>query len=228
MPPPTNPHTDARPAAERRRADRRRPGGSLPPGQPERRRGDRRAHHRTGSPAMAARQRRYQAAYCLHGTAERGALAWEDLVHWPDWGTLPSDALDRLAWAAGAWAHAHELRRCIDGRLLTLLRHQLGSAGFAALLEAGDPPEPLRRALVPQDEALAQRLAASDPQPWDQRLHEVGRECLLATIGSAPLRHCLRLRHWPDAPDAALVLPGDEAAAIVRLAWARTGARSDA
>lgn len=217
---------------ERRRgADRRRPGGRLPAGQPERRRSDRRAAMArsagTGVDAWlpgsasdltgaARRAARYRAARALLATEALPALDWEDLLHWPAWGGLRAAIVDHLALAAGAVAYADEWHRCIDGQVLKRLREQLGPAAFDGLLTAPGAPDDLRRQLPPW--RTSAWTGARDAS-WSQGLVTAGRDCLLAAVPPAALRDWLRQHHWPDSAAAEGFDPAlADALAVVRIA----------
>jgi hypothetical protein len=139
------------------------------------------------------RERRREVAHLLVDAALRADLDWVDLAHLPDWADRPADQLDALAWAAAAWLHAHELRRCIDGPVLSLLRTRLGEAAFAALRSTS----PVADAAEPMPPALD--LAAMSAPQLDALLLSRGRDCLLASIESSALRRCLREHWWPGA-----------------------------
>jgi hypothetical protein len=105
----------------------------------------------------------------------------------------PVSELDDLAWAAAAWLHAHELRRCIDGRVLTLLRARLGETAFAVLRCVSSPADAAGRTPPALD------LAAMPAPQLDALLLSLGRDCLLASVEPPSLRRCLREHWWPAA-----------------------------
>jgi len=165
------------------------------------------------STAAAVRDRRSRAAHLLANASRRADLEWADLSNLPDWALRTSGEIDDLAWATGAWLHADALRRCIDGRLLALLRSRLGDAALAALSKASPAPA-TEREMPPLD------LASIQPQQLDALLLASGRECLMACIEPSSVRRCLREHWWPNA-SAATTVPGRAAArAIVDLALA--------
>lgn len=171
----------------------------------------------TSSPEVAAsatRERRSRAARLLADASRRADLEWADLAHLPDWAHRPVDELDQLAWAAAAWLHAHELRRCIDGPVLSLLRTRLGKTAFAVLMSAALPAD----AAGHHQPAL--HLAAMPVSQIDTLLLSLGRDCLLASVEPPALRRCLREHWWPtargpvQAPSAAVARAAVQAAMV--------------
>lgn len=196
--------------AERRRADRRcRAQLGEPPSWhgPERRKAPRRAGGVAPPAASAAalRQARQRAMGLLAACPSRSHLTWSDLGQLPDWACMPLEALEAMAWRAGAWAYADELRRCIDGRVLKVLRECLGDDMLAALMKGkvatGDlgidlPP------LVVISAPIRWGRPAFEPGNWMDQIASAGRECVLASVPSRTLRQALRELLWPETAAA--------------------------
>ncbi|HET9642764.1 MAG TPA: hypothetical protein VFP68_05300 [Burkholderiaceae bacterium] len=162
--------------------------------------------------ARAVRERRREVAHLLVDAALRADLEWADLAHLPDWADRPADELDALAWATAAWLHAHELRRCIDGPVLSLLRTRLGESAFAALRSTPPPGG------APESTPPSLDLAAMSAPQLDALLLSRGRDCLLASVESSALRRCLR-EHWWQAVSGPVIAPSTALAqAAVRAA----------
>jgi len=139
-----------------------------------------------------ARHHRTRAARLLAGADSRGSISWAELAQFPEWAFASEGMRDTLAWAAGAWRHRDALRRCIDGGLLDRVRARLGNTAFDVLMEA-----PAAEGAV--DQATLDAMCRS-PQALEEALPPSGREWLLASVGSAALRRCLRELWWPDMP----------------------------
>jgi hypothetical protein len=154
------------------------------------------------------RARRGAAARWLAASPRRAELAWADLAAWPGWADLPPDRLQQLAFAAGAWAHADTVRRCIDGRVLKHLRSRLGESALRSLMQ---PPE------EPQA-AMPLLLGDLDAALLDTLLPAIGRDWLLASVASPLLREALREQLWPAAGPALRAINGAAAASVVALA----------
>ena len=139
--------------------------------------------------ALRARPRRQTAARVLAGDPRRAQLGWDDLAAWPDWAALDTDALHALQRQCGLWLHTTDWQRCICGARLKQVRQWLGDAAFTwlmALPQASCKPANAASASVLPD--------AANLDVW---LLDEGREVLLASVGSAPLRVVLRERLWP-------------------------------
>lgn len=141
--------------------------------------------------AVRARPRRQAAARALATDPRRTQLGWDDLGAWPDWAALEPDALLALQRQCGLWLHTADWQRCICGAQLKQVRQGLGDAAFAwlmALPQAGH---------VPATATATPARALPDAAGLDAWLLDEGREVLLASVGSAPLRVVLRERLWP-------------------------------
>jgi hypothetical protein len=159
--------------------------------------------------ARGARVRRAGAARLLAATPGRAAVPWQDLSALPDWASWPAERLEALAWAAGAWRHAAALRRCIDGRVLAMLRERLGPHAAQQLSASTGCEEASQPASDPC------RFEASSPAQIDTWLRNSGRSALLDGIPSDPLRSSLRAALWQQAADAAHpALPATDARAL--------------
>ena len=139
--------------------------------------------------ALRARPRRQAAAQALAGDPRRAQLGWDDLAAWPDWAALEPEALHALQRQCGLWLHVADWQRCICGARLKQVRQWLGDAAFAWLMAL---PQARNK---PADAAPAS--AMPDAAHLDAWLLDEGREVLLASLGSAPLRVVLRERLWP-------------------------------
>ena len=139
--------------------------------------------------ALRARPRRQAAARALAGDPRRAQLGWDDLGAWPGWAALEPDALHALQRQCGLWLHTADWQRCICGARLKQVRLLLGDAAFAWLMAlpqaSGMPANATPASVLP------------DPAHLDAWLLDEGREVLLASVGSAPLRVVLRERLWP-------------------------------
>ena len=139
--------------------------------------------------AVRLRPRRQAAARALATDPRRAQLGWDDLGAWPDWAAIHPDALLDLQRRCGLWLHTADWQRCICGARLKQVRQGLGDAAFAwlmALPQAGHVPA-----------AATPARALPDAANLDTWLLDEGREVLLASVGSAPLRVVLRERLWP-------------------------------
>ncbi len=139
--------------------------------------------------ALRARPRRQAAARVLADDPRRAQLGWDDLAAWPDWAALEPDALHALQRDCGLWLHTADWQRCICGARLKQVQHLLGDAAFAWLMA------------LPQASCMPATAmpvgALPDAANLDAWLLDEGREVLLASVGSAPLRVVLRERRWP-------------------------------
>ena len=141
--------------------------------------------------ALRARPRRQAAALALAGDPRRAQLGWDDLGAWPDWAALEPDALHALQRQCGLWLHTADWQRCICGARLKQVQHLLGDAPFAWLMALP------QASCIPANAAPASVLP--DAARLDVWLLDEGREVLLASVGSAPLRVVLRERLWPHS-----------------------------
>lgn len=139
--------------------------------------------------ALRARPRRQAAARALAGDPRRAQLGWDGLGAWPDWAALEPDALHALQRQCGLWLHTADWQRCICGARLKQVQHLLGEAPFAWLMALP------QASCIPANAAPASVLP--DAARLDVWLLDEGREVLLASVGSAPLRVVLRERLWP-------------------------------
>jgi hypothetical protein len=152
--------------------------------------------------AAALRAQRTAAARWLDRRGIGAELAWSDLSGLPAWAWADPTRLDAWALHAGAWRHAHTLRRCIDGSTRAALRSALGERAFDALMA---------------DEPVAR--APELPSAWPTWLRDEGCVCLLASVAPRRLRRALQRHLWPHLPaDAGNALEASAAVAIVRRA----------
>lgn len=189
----------------------------------------------TAPAAASLRAHRSRVAAMLAAGPERARFQWNELAQCPAWALEPMAQIDALAWGCGAWAHARELRRCIDGRVLAWVRERLGDAGFAALM---DGPAVVASDIV-ADDMDADDMAADekagisawdgdsiDPADLNAVFMAAGREWLLATIDASAWRQYLRAQWWPGMHAAAKLPQRRDAQAILDLALAHRAGTS--